>query len=216
MTHSIALMDVSPAAHAEIEQALRTAGYDHAIEHGVLDMSGLALVCAAESNTPKTEALEGVREPGLLAKKHTGMRVDYSGLLKSCQHSLKARGDTSNAEMLRQLQGHLQELGQRWYAGDVAVVDEVLQLYCIEKDARAALAATPAAPRSAAPGWVPIETAPRGTLVLLACAGWDPRPENTPIKVGGWWDNQWDIFGASWEPTHWMPLPTPPSEGGKQ
>ncbi|MES2415149.1 MAG: hypothetical protein V4614_15185 [Pseudomonadota bacterium] len=80
-----------------------------------------------------------------LAKKHTGMRVDYNGLLGQCQRAL-AHGHSANAEMLRQLQGHLKELGQRWYVGDVAVVDEILQLYCIEKDARDAIATQPAVP----------------------------------------------------------------------
>ncbi|MBC7621233.1 MAG: hypothetical protein H7293_19990 [Candidatus Saccharibacteria bacterium] len=76
----------------------------------------------------------------LIADDHKGMRVDYSGLLKQSRDGL--RREPGLAEMLRQLQGHLQELGQRWYAGDTAVVDEVLQLYCIESDARAKLVAT--------------------------------------------------------------------------
>lgn len=65
------------------------------------------------------------------------------------------------------------------------------------------------------PSWQPIETAPKdGTLVLLCCVGWPHsvlRDEPWPIKVGGWWKSHWDIFGASWEPTHWMPLPEGPS-----
>jgi len=73
----------------------------------------------------------------LIGPEHTGMRVDYRGLLLQSQAALQ-RGfkEPGLAEMLRQLQGHLKELGQRWYAGDVAVVDEILQLYCIEKAAR--------------------------------------------------------------------------------
>ncbi|MFZ3119192.1 MAG: hypothetical protein WA159_12815 [Variovorax sp.] len=78
----------------------------------------------------------------LLAKRHQSTRVDYSGLLGSCQRSLNARGDTSNAEMLRQLQGHIKELGTRWYAGDTAAVDEIPQLYCVENDAREALSSS--------------------------------------------------------------------------
>ncbi|HET7155910.1 MAG TPA: hypothetical protein VFI87_11145 [Hyphomicrobiaceae bacterium] len=81
----------------------------------------------------------------LLAKKHEGMRVDYSGLLGQCQRALRHKGESANAEMLRQLQCHLKELGERWYGGDTDVVDEILQLYCIEKDARAALATTSSA-----------------------------------------------------------------------
>ena len=77
--------------------------------------------------------------PSLLAADHTSMRVDYSGLLKQARAAL--RSSPGLAEMLRQLQEHLHELGQRWYAGDTAVVDEILQLYCIEHEARAALKA---------------------------------------------------------------------------
>lgn len=83
----------------------------------------------------------------LLATEHQGMRVDYSGLLSRCRACLEAE-TPDYAEMLRQLQEHLQELGRRWYAGDTAVVDELLQLYCVEKDARAALIA--AAPGTSA------------------------------------------------------------------
>ncbi|CAB3948237.1 hypothetical protein ABZR37_13930 [Achromobacter ruhlandii] len=77
-----------------------------------------------------------------LAEPHTGMRVDYQGLLRQAREGL--HDSPGLAEMLRQLQGHLRELGQRWYAGDTAVVDELLQLYCVESNARAALSATQA------------------------------------------------------------------------
>lgn len=79
----------------------------------------------------------------LLATKHTGMRVDYRGLFKQSRAAL--RNEPALAEMLRQFQDHLTELGERWYSGDVAVVDEILQLYCVESDARAAIAAIKAA-----------------------------------------------------------------------
>lgn len=74
----------------------------------------------------------------ILSADHTGMRVDYSGLLGQCRRAL-ARSEPGEAEMLRQLQEHLKELGRRYYAGDLPVVDEFLQLYCIEHDARVAL-----------------------------------------------------------------------------
>jgi len=82
------------------------------------------------------DADEAPQAAGLLAKTHTGMKVDYRGLLGQSRRAL-GRTEGGYAEMLRQLEGHLTELGQRWYAGDTAVVDEILQLYCIEKDARA-------------------------------------------------------------------------------
>ena len=79
-----------------------------------------------------------VAQPAILGPEHKGMRVDYSGLFKQARGAL-ARGikEPALAEMLRQFQGHMQELGQRWYAGDTAVIDELLQLYCIEQGARA-------------------------------------------------------------------------------
>ncbi len=86
----------------------------------------------------------------LLAGDHSGMKVDYRGLFKQVQRAIK-RSDPGYAEMLRQLEDHLQELGQRWYAGDTNVVDEILQLYCIERDARKTVgAAATAAPQAQA------------------------------------------------------------------
>ncbi len=70
-----------------------------------------------------------------LATDHTGMRVDYSGLLRAAQSGLRSR-DGATAEMLRQLGAHLSEMGSRYYAGDLAAVDEFLQLYCIEREGR--------------------------------------------------------------------------------
>ena len=58
--------------------------------------------------------------------------------------------------------------------------------------------------------WQPIETAPKDEMLLLAgefdCQG-DWR-----IKVGYWDEDtkKWKVFGASWTPSHWMPLPDPP------
>lgn len=73
-----------------------------------------------------------------LAADHTGMRVDYTGMLGQVQRALR-RESPGHAEMVRQLQGHIQEMGQRFYAGDVAAVDEFLQLYCVELEARKAI-----------------------------------------------------------------------------
>lgn len=61
----------------------------------------------------------------------------------------------------------------------------------------------------AATSWLAIETAPRsGELMLLA--GEMDGPGDWRIKVGGYWNGAWHIFGASWTPTRWMPLPLPP------
>ena len=90
-------------------------------------------------NAAKADAAALVPAPPILAADHNGMRVDYQGLLGQCQRTL-SRHDPGTSEMLRQLQGHLQELGRRWYAGDASAVDEFLQLYCIEHNLRTAIA----------------------------------------------------------------------------
>ena len=62
--------------------------------------------------------------------------------------------------------------------------------------------------------WRPIETAPKDAHILLSMTPHRGflRP---PIKVGGWdaIEGCWMIFGGSWRPTHWMPLPEPPHVG---
>ena len=60
--------------------------------------------------------------------------------------------------------------------------------------------------------WQPIETAPKDEIVMLA-AEMD-GPGDWRIKLG-YWDEEigrWKIWGASWVPSRWMPLPPPPSE----
>jgi hypothetical protein len=64
------------------------------------------------------------------------------------------------------------------------------------------------------PGWRPIDSAPKNEFVLLA-AEFD-RPGDWRIKMGYFQNHadefgrHWHVLGASWEPTHWMPLPPPP------
>lgn len=75
MTHTNALMDISHAAHSEIDNLLRAAGYAHAIEHGVLDMSGISLVANTRARS-WLPSLEGMRaallEPRALARDEDG------------------------------------------------------------------------------------------------------------------------------------------------
>ncbi|AXA80660.1 hypothetical protein CE206_29260 (plasmid) [Achromobacter xylosoxidans] len=104
-----------------------------------------------------TATSQQIRTPAtdisLLAAEHRGLRVDYCGFLEHVRQALQQGArEPALAEMVLQLQAHLREMGQRWYANEVAVVDELLQLYCIESDARAALAAgAQCAPRPPAP-----------------------------------------------------------------
>ncbi len=125
------IRDGAPYDNPEFEQLAR--------DMGVWGTAQSA-VCAQFWLAATQPAAQGMDAGKLLAEKHTGMKVDYRGLLGQVQREIE-RSAPGHAEMLRQLQGHLQELGQRWYAGDTAVVDELLQLYCVERQARAALAA---------------------------------------------------------------------------
>lgn len=70
-----------------------------------------------------------------LAKKHDSMMVDYSGLLRQARENMK-RTAGFQKNMLEQLQVHLEILGKRFYEGDLTVVDEFLQLYCIADEDR--------------------------------------------------------------------------------
>lgn len=94
-------------------------------------------VCAALADImPSASAAPAI---SLLAPDHRGMRVDYTGLLKQVRNALRQCDERYLHEGVFQLGTHLKEMGQRWYAGDTAVVDEFLQLYCIEREARAAI-----------------------------------------------------------------------------
>jgi hypothetical protein len=93
---------------------------------------------------------------------------------------------------------------------------------------RAMLSAAPPAP--AGDGWRPIESAPRdGTPVLIfgLWAGEIHGPNSEPsIFIAAYSGPHGDFTGYDWnvdggdayacwaKPSHWMPLPAPPSEGG--
>lgn len=70
-----------------------------------------------------------------LAKKHEGMMVDYSGMLRQARDNMK-RNAGWHKNMMTQLERHLEILGKRFYEGDLTVVDEFLQLYCIADEDR--------------------------------------------------------------------------------
>jgi len=59
--------------------------------------------------------------------------------------------------------------------------------------------------------WQPVETLKPDVMVNLACE-WVPG--DWRIKTGYWFEQEgrWVVFGASWTPTHWCPLPSPPKE----
>lgn len=59
-------------------------------------------------------------------------------------------------------------------------------------------------------GWQPIESAPKDEMILLA--GEFDYAGDWKIKVGYYHSEveSWKIFGASWKPSRWMPLPAVP------
>ena len=117
------------------------------------------------TNTPKTEALEGVRElPELL-------RDALKALETATSFTSKKARDQNPA---------------------------------LIADIRAALAATPAAPRSAAPGWVLVPVNPTKAMQ----DAWDTAPfsEDTDVEFAGAYRA---MLAAA-------PPPVTPSEGGQQ
>ena len=82
---------------------------------------------------------EASQQP-VLAAKHIGMKVNHSGMLAQASKATRRHREDFHAFMLDELCRNLQELGSRYYAGDVKAVDEFLQLYCVEQQARAAIA----------------------------------------------------------------------------
>lgn len=65
----------------------------------------------------------------------------------------------------------------------------------------------------AAGAWMPIETMPMRQTVLLAIDGkWVTTGDRWPNPVGIFWDDPVDDDESDESaPTHWMPLPEPPT-----
>lgn len=62
--------------------------------------------------------------------------------------------------------------------------------------------------------WQPIETAPKdGTRVLLFTRwlgdGQYHCPPFDDVQIGLWDRDEWELINIG-DPTHWMPLPSPP------
>ncbi|WP_130358251.1 hypothetical protein [Pigmentiphaga kullae] len=56
MTHTLAILELSPIAYGEVADKLRAAGYDHVfLEDGMLDMSGLGVTCGVPLGDPSPE-----------------------------------------------------------------------------------------------------------------------------------------------------------------
>lgn len=61
-------------------------------------------------------------------------------------------------------------------------------------------------------GWIPVsERMPEGSEEVLCTKEFD-GPGDWRKKVGYWLAGKWTVYGASWTPTHWMPLPVAPQQ----
>lgn len=99
-------------------------------------------------------------------------------------------------ECLKNANNNHEEFERKWYLA----IDEQDEL----KDENAQLKA------ELAVRWLPIESAPGDEIVLVA--GEFDGTGDWRIKCGykDAENEHWKIFGASWKPTHWMPLPVAP------
>lgn len=100
------------------------------------------------------------------------------------------------------------------------------------RKADAALQLVASTPQGTSEGWQPIANAPKdGTRILITwgdqirAAYWDDdfdssydEERDEVTKIGAWTDGAVQSFNYeemhSYEPTHWMPLPTPPADLG--
>ncbi|WP_323807059.1 DUF551 domain-containing protein [Klebsiella pneumoniae] len=64
------------------------------------------------------------------------------------------------------------------------------------------------------PGWIPVsERIPiPGVDVLVAKEFFGPGDWRRKVGHVRHEESGWNIYGASWEPTHWVPLPASPQE----
>ncbi|EJM3644581.1 DUF551 domain-containing protein [Salmonella enterica] len=61
-------------------------------------------------------------------------------------------------------------------------------------------------------GWIPVsERMPEGSEEVLCTKEFDGTGDWRK-KVGYWLAGKWTVYGASWTPTHWMPLPAAPKQ----
>ena len=108
---------------------------------------------------------------------------------------------------------HCTRVWEAWHVGTMSQDDfePVDESETPTEIADAVLALLAAPPTAQAQGWRPLIEAPFDEIVLVA-AEFD-GPGDWRIKCG-YLDKQttsWRVFGASWEPTRWMPLPPPPT-----
>ena len=61
-------------------------------------------------------------------------------------------------------------------------------------------------------GWIPVSERMPEKADEVLCAKEFDGPGDWRRKVGYYLAGKWTVYGASWTPTHWMPLPAAPQE----
>lgn len=106
---------------------------DPRIEYSLDPAHGYCISPLANLFLVPKSAEDGVA--ALLGPKHDGMRVSATGMLRNVA---AARIGQLYKSCLLELSEHLVELGDRFYSGDVKVVDEFLQFYALDRKRNAA------------------------------------------------------------------------------
>lgn len=61
-------------------------------------------------------------------------------------------------------------------------------------------------------GWIPVSERMPEKADEVLCAKEFDGPSDWRQKVGYYLAGKWTVYGASWTPTHWMPLPAAPKQ----
>ncbi|MBJ9265177.1 DUF551 domain-containing protein [Citrobacter braakii] len=61
-------------------------------------------------------------------------------------------------------------------------------------------------------GWIPVSERMPEEADEVLCAKEFDGPSDWRQKVGYYLAGKWTVYGASWTPTHWMPLPAAPQQ----
>ncbi|HFZ1111770.1 TPA: DUF551 domain-containing protein [Citrobacter koseri] len=64
--------------------------------------------------------------------------------------------------------------------------------------------------------WIPVSERMPEKADEVLCAKEFDGPGDWSRKVGYYLAGKWTVYGASWTPTHWMPLPAAPQQEVKQ
>lgn len=169
---------------------------EESYDKGAVECANHALTAAASVSHPKTETAPPA-EGGAITSESAANAVSAEPQAKG--EAIPHSGADENPPVF----------GRRWkIAADGFGLqrDDLNGRYVDIDNALSVLHA--AHPQATEPAWRPIETAPKDTQILAAAEFYGAG--DWRIKSGYLDDSGWHIWGASWTPTHWQPLPAAP------